>query len=383
MIVTVVSDVLGEENNGTTIAAYNLIRSLRKRGHTVRIVCSDQEHKGEPDYYVVPKLNLGRIINAAVARNNVSLSKPDVNIINEAITGADVVHVMFPFPLGIKAAKLAHQRNIPLTAGFHMQAENLTAHLALMDFGLANLLVYRAAWRLMYRHCCCIHYPTEFIRKTFEKATHKKTPAYVISNGVNQQFHRKHVDRPDRYDGKFLIQSTGRLSKEKTQHVLIDAIDLSRHRDEIQLVIAGKGPLYDKLVQRGEKLPNKPEFVFLSREDLVNQLNMSDLYVHPAEIEIEAISCLEAIACGLVPVIANSRRSATKFFALDERNLFRNKSAKDLARRIDYWIEHPKEREIMRRVYSGFSDQHEFEHCMDNMEKMMKEAIEKHHEKES
>ena len=29
MIIAVVSDVLGEENNGTTIAAMNLIRSLR------------------------------------------------------------------------------------------------------------------------------------------------------------------------------------------------------------------------------------------------------------------------------------------------------------------------------------------------------------------
>ena len=381
MIVTIVSDVLGEPNNGTTIAAYNLIDSLRKHGHMVRIVCSDQERKGDPDYYVVPKLNLGSIINAAVARNHVSLSKPDKQIINQALDGADLVHVMFPFPLGITAAKLAHKRNLPLTAGFHMQAENLTTHLALMDLGFANTIVYRWMWRLMYRYCDCIHYPTEFIRKTFEKATHKKTPAYVISNGVNQEFRRMPVERSEHYRGKFVIQTTGRLSKEKSQHVLIDAVDLSRHRDEIQLVIAGKGPLYDKLNERAKKLPNKPEFVFLSRTDLIRQLNMTDLYVHPAEIEIEAIACLEAIACGLVPVIANSRRSATRFFALDERNLFRNKSAKDLARRIDYWIEHPKEREIMRRVYSGFSQQHEFEHCMDCMEQMMKEAIKKNHEK--
>ena len=380
MIVTVVSDVLGEPNNGTTIAAYNLIQSLRKRGHTVRIVCSDQEHKGEPDYYVVPKMDLGPIINAAVARNHVSLSKPDVKVINEALDGTDLVHVMFPFPLGINAAKLAHKRNIPLTAGFHMQAENLTAHIALMDLGFANTLVYLAAWRQMYRYCSCIHYPTEFIRKTFEHAIHKKTPAYVISNGVHRDFRRTTVERPERYRDKFVIHTTGRLSKEKTQYVLIDAIDKSKYRDRIQLVLAGKGPLYEKLNTRAQKLPNKPEFVFLSRQDLVRQLNMSDLYVHPAEIEIEAIACLEAIACGLVPVIANSKRSATRFFAMDERNLFRNKNSTDLARRIDYWIEHPRELEAMRRLYSGFSSQHEFEHCMDEMENMMKEAIEKHHE---
>ena len=31
---------------------------------------------------------------------------------------------------------------------------------------------------------------------------------------------------------------------------------------------------------------------------------MSDLYVHAADVEIEAIACLEAVASGLVPVIA-------------------------------------------------------------------------------
>ena len=38
MIIAVVSDVLGEENNGTTIAAMNLIRSLKAKGHEVRVI---------------------------------------------------------------------------------------------------------------------------------------------------------------------------------------------------------------------------------------------------------------------------------------------------------------------------------------------------------
>ena len=43
MNITVVCDVLGEANNGTTIAALNLIRSMRERGHTVRVVCADRD----------------------------------------------------------------------------------------------------------------------------------------------------------------------------------------------------------------------------------------------------------------------------------------------------------------------------------------------------
>ena len=175
-----------------------------------------------------------------------------------------------------------------------------------------------------------------------------------------------------------MIQFTDRLSKEKTHKVLIDAVNLSKYRDKIQLVFAGIGPLHDKLEKQGNKLPNPPEFRFFSRADLVRQLNMADLYVHPAEIEIEAISCLEAIACGLVPVIANSPRSATRYFALDERNLFHNKDAKDLAKRIDYWIEHPEEKAALAERYKGFVQQHEYEHCMDRMEQMLSVAVKEH-----
>ena len=377
MNITVVCDVLGEANNGTTIAALNLIRAMKERGHNVRVVCSDQNRKAEEGFYIVPTLNLGPF-NGYLKKNGVALSRPDPKIVSEAIEGADVVHFMTPFSLSRKAIKLAKKKGIPLTAGFHCQAENFTSHLFLKDSKIINRLFYHIVWGIAYRNCACIHYPTQFIRDTFEHTIRKDTPGYVISNGVNKAFRPVEIERDPKYDGKYLIQFTGRLSKEKTHKVLIDAVNLSKYREQIQLVFAGIGPLHDKLEKRGQKLPNPPEFHFFSREDLVKQLNMADLYVHPAEIEIETISCLEAIACGLVPVIANSPRSATRYFAIDERNLFHNKDAKDLARRIDYWIEHPEERKALAERYRGFVEQHEYEHCMDRMEQMMLNAAKEH-----
>lgn len=54
MTITIVCDILGEENNGTTIACMNLIRYLRAQGHTVRVVCADQDKAGNECFYVVP-----------------------------------------------------------------------------------------------------------------------------------------------------------------------------------------------------------------------------------------------------------------------------------------------------------------------------------------
>ena len=96
MIIAVVSDVLGEENNGTTIAAMNLIRSLKAKGHEVRVICPDADKAGEDGYYIVKTLNVGPF-NNYVKKNGVNISKPDKKVVAKALKGVDAVHVMVPF----------------------------------------------------------------------------------------------------------------------------------------------------------------------------------------------------------------------------------------------------------------------------------------------
>ncbi len=69
MNVTVVCDVLGSENNGTTIAAMNLIRALKDKGHQVNVVCPDTDRQGESGFYVTPKMHFGRFIDKYVEKN--------------------------------------------------------------------------------------------------------------------------------------------------------------------------------------------------------------------------------------------------------------------------------------------------------------------------
>lgn len=375
MTICVVCDVLGRENNGTTIAAMNLIRSLRAKGHTVRVVCPDKERTGEPEYYIVPTLSLGPL-NAYVRKNGVVIARPDRRVLEKAMDGVDHVHLMVPFMVSRAVLKMARERGISVTAGFHCQAENLTSHLFMKNNRLANKLVYRNFYRRFYRRVDGVHYPSEFIRGVFERYG-GKTNAYVISNGVNERFQPMAVERSKEQEDKRVILFIGRFSKEKSHRVLIDAAKLSRHSDELQLVFAGDGPLREKLEKRGRGLKNPPIFRFFSREELLRVINSADLYVHPADIEIEAISCLEAISCGLVPVISDSERSATRFFALDERNLFPCNDSKALAERMDYWLEHPEEKAARSREYLGYTKQFDFAVCMDRMERMILETHEK------
>lgn len=369
MKILVVADILGAITNGTSMAAYNLIDALKKRGHEVRVICGDKDKEGVPGYYVCPLFNF-YFFNGYVEKNDVHPAKADMKIINQAMEGIDHVHIMLPFSIGNKVAKVANKRHIPVTAGFHMQAENFTSHFHFMKFRYVNKPLYKTIYRWMYRYVDAIHFPTKFIKDDFERAV-GPVNGYVISNGVRDKFRPKEVKKDPNV---FRILYSGRYSREKCPQLLIKAAKLSKYKDKIQLVLAGDGPLHKQVVKWCKDLPNPPILGRHEQDELVNLINSCDLYVHCAYAELESIACLESISCGLVPVINNTKRVATVNFALDERNLFKCNSPKDLAKKIDYWIEHPEEKAKQSAEYVKFTEKFEFEHCMDRMEKMMYEA---------
>ena len=372
MKITIVCDVLGEENNGTTLAAMNLIRALKAGGHQVTILCPDEEKKGVPGYAVVPTRNLG-IFNGYVASNGVKLAKPDDRVIRQAVTGADIVHVMLPFILGRRATMIAKELGIPVSAGFHAMAENFTSHIFMENFYPANRLTY-CLFAKEYSRVDAIHYPTQFLRDLYE-GMYGPTNGYVISNGVNASFKPCQVQKPQEYRDKFVIVATGRYSKEKNQEVLLKAADLSRHREHLQVILAGSGPKENRLRALGKKLPVEPKFGFFPHDQMVELLNYADLYVHSAAMEAEGISCLEAISCGLVPIISNSPRCATKAYALTDRSLFQFDSPKDLAAKIDWWLDHPQDRAQWGSRYAeNAAGQFDQEKCMEQMERMLLET---------
>ena len=376
MKITVVSDVLGEENNGTTIAAYNLIRHLKKQGHDVRVLCSDQTKKGEEGFFVVPNLHLVKPLDNYLKKVGVALSKPQREIVEAALDGVEHVHSILPFALGKMALKVAHEKGITVTAGFHMQAENFTSHVKLNKIHPINKLVYKYIYNGFYKYVDGIHYPTQFIRETFEKEIKTTTNGYVISNGVHGYVQRKSVEKPEEYKDKIVILSVGRLSREKSQDTLLKAVAYSKYKDKIQIILGGQGQKEKAYKKLAKKLPIPPVMRFFSREKMIDVFNYADIYAHPAEVELEGIACLEAIACGKLVIVSNSKLSATRHFAVDSRCVFENRNPKDLARVLDYWIENLGERASVEQKYLDESVTFNQDECMKRMEQMMFEVME-------
>ena len=380
MKILLVIDTYDTNNNGTSISAQRFAAVLREHGNEVRILTTGEP---APDKFVLKEFKVP-LFNDLIHSHGFQFAQVDLDIIREAVEWADIVHCMMPFALETATKLIADQMHKPSTAAFHIQPENLTSSIGLGKAEWLNDRFYYTFRFLLYQHFNHIHVPSQFMANELIKRGYK-AKIHVISNGIDPDFitagQRKLSNSDGGHtslsDGSLItIVMVGRLSGEKRQDVIINAVPFSKYADRIQLVFAGKGPKYDEYVELGKQLKNPPQFVFLSKPELIDLLLHTDLYVHASDMESEAISCIEAFATGLVPVIANSEDSATPQFALDGRSLFAPGRPKDLARAIDWWFDHPDEKAKMEREYAEAAKNYEIDTSVRLCEQMFREAIE-------
>ena len=81
------------------------------------------------------------------------------------------------------------------------------------------------------------------------------------------------------------------------------------------------------------------------------------------------------LVCGLVPIIDNSKKSATPQFALHENSLFLPGNYLDLAKKIDYWIEHDEQRKKQEKIYADSGIKYHIENSILQIEEMFNCAI--------
>lgn len=376
MKILIVIDQFDDANNGTTISAKRFAEGLINLGHEVYVVSTGKPNENK---YVVKKMPLPIIVSKIIKSQGMTFALPNKDILREAISKVDVVHFYMPFVLSHQALKIAEELDVPHTAAFHVQPENITYTIALGNNTKVNDRIYDFFRDKFFNRFTHIHCPSNFIANELIKHGYT-AKMHVISNGVGEDFKYRKNDKKEEFKDKFVITMIGRLSNEKRQDLIFEAIKKSKYNDRIQLVLAGKGPKLNKYKQLGEKLVNKPVIDFFDKEHLLELLGMTDLYIHSADAEIEAISCIEAFACGIVPIIANSKRSATPQFALDDRSLFEAGNSDDLAKKIDYWIEHEDERKEMEYKYAEHAENYRIEKSMKKIEGMFEDAIREHRE---
>jgi 1,2-diacylglycerol 3-alpha-glucosyltransferase len=354
-----VIDSWDDAANGAVISTRRFTDLLRARGHTVTILAAGEPAPGK----VVLRPFYIPFANNIMRKMRLPFAWPTPAILDATLAQQDVVHVQFPFYLGIKAITTAKRLGKPVVSTFHVQAEHLLYNIGVRNQGLVEQ-VYRFFLRTIYDRSDIVVCPSAFAER--ELTTRGlKVPTAVISNGVPPEFHPVPKGGAPDFGGKFVLLSVGRLAREKRHELVIDAVRHSRHRERIQLVILGDGPMREELELKGRDLPNKPVFNFLTKEELIHWYGAGDLCVHASEVEVECMSVLEAQACGLPCLIADSPRSATPQFALSADYLFRSGNVTDLVQKLDALVDQPHrlqaDREAAQKAASAYSIEASFE----------------------
>jgi glycosyltransferase involved in cell wall biosynthesis/1-acyl-sn-glycerol-3-phosphate acyltransferase len=373
MHIVMVLDQYDSLNNGTTVTAHRYAEELRVRGHTVTVLASGM---AEEDKVPVAEMWIP-LFQPLIEKQGFCFACPNDEAYYQAFRGADIIHFYLPTRFCRRGEEIARQMKIPTVASFHLQPENITYSIGLGKSKRVNDALYRFFYRSFYSRFRYIHCPSEMIA---EQLNHHGYDAQcrVISNGVSDSFKPQPIQRLPRLQNKFVVLMIGRLSAEKRQDLLIEAVRQSRYSDHIQLIFAGSGPKENKYRRLAEKLPNAPIFGFYPQEKLLKLINMSDLYVHASDAEIEGISCMEAMACGVVPVISDSKLSATKAFALHPNSLFHAEDENSLTEKLNYWIENSQERLETGWLYAQRADQMRVSRCAAEMEALYKDVIADH-----
>ena len=371
MKIVLVIDQFDDANNGTTISGRRFARALAAHGNQVRVIAC-----GKPAAYkyAVHQMHFLPVVEHLVSSQGMRLAIPNRHVFEKAAAWADVVHFMMPSPLGIAGLRWVERYGVPHTAAFHCQPENLTYSVHLGNSKRVNDWVYNRFRDTFFNRFTHIHCPSNMIADQLRQHGYT-AKLHVISNGIGPNFHYQKRAKEEWMAGKFNVLMVGRYSGEKRQDLLIEACRRSRHGANIQLILAGKGPLEKKYRKLCEGLANPVVMDFYSPQRLIEVLSMADLYVHTSDAEIEAMSCMEAFASGLVPIIADSPRSATPQFALDDRSLFPAGDSAALAERIDWWIEHPQERQEMERRYADHAKQYSLAHSIELTEEMFRQVL--------
>ena len=365
--------------NGLSVAVLNTIARLKKRGVDARLMAvrNPDPDGPQPDFplehFIFP------IFEPIIAANGFSYAKIDKKKISEAVEWADVVHLQEAMPLEDVAVRIAKRKGKACTATFHLFPHNITANLGLPKRNFLNPLAMKYFNAIVYDKCSDVQCPT-LVVKQYLMAKSTKARLHVISNGVEIP-DEPVVAKPYGDMSEIRLLCIGRLANEKSQETLLEAVRYSKYAKRIRLIFAGNGPKAAKYRKMADKLYSdgvvsvRPEFGFYTHDKLGELARDSYLYIHCAWVEVEGLSCLEATLAGAVPVIGEGRHIGTPQFALCPESIYPSRDSKALAERIDWWIEHPQERDRYSQAYADAARRFNVDDSISALIKMFETAV--------
>ncbi len=361
--------------NGCIVAAHALVNQLQKRGHEISLVTTAGKaaDKFSGDVHEVSGFYLPGV-KESMKNMGFLFGRGKKKVYQKAFEDADIVHIMFPYFMSRNAVKVANKMNKPVMGACHIQAQNMTGAMGKDSKILDTFFNAWFNWEL-FGKVPAVHCPSDLAADLIK--THGSNAHFrVISNGIPEVFiPMDDPERPDFFEDYFVIMNVGRNAREKRQETIIEGVMKSKYKDKIKLLICGKGENHEMLIEKGKELPVEPLIRYITEEEKHLYLNTADLYLHTSRIELESLTCLEAVGCGLPGLIVDSPSSAASQFALDERFLYVDEIEGDMASKIDYWYENKGELANLKKSVLELAKKYRIKHSIDAMEDLYNDVI--------
>ncbi len=332
MKVLIVTDTYPPHVNGAAYFTYRLAQRLTEHSHQVQVIAPSRS--GRQEKYLQDKVTTLGIRSVPLYINNMRIAVPRLN--QRTIASAikqfqpDIIHAQGHFWLSQAVVRQARKLRIPIVGTNHFMPDNLTHYLRLPPAVEARLNA--KLWQQ------CINYFASLDAVTTPTRTaanllieHGFTkPVQVISNGIDLKKFNPHYDTPAvrkkyRLPNLPTIITVGRLDKEKNIDTILHTVAQVLQTRPIHLVVVGSknGSAAHHLrhLTRRLKIDQAVTFTgFVPAPDLPALYCSAQIFTTASTAELQSIATMEAMACGL-PVVAANSVALPELVAADENGL--------------------------------------------------------------
>ena len=302
--------------NGVVTSVDTFSKSLKRRGHKVTILTSNNKDKNI--YYDEQNMVYRFPAVTLPLKTNYPLPIPYIDSsLNKIIydNNFDMVHSQSLMTMGKVGRSIAKKLKIPLVFTYHTLLEEYAHYFPFLPQDVITAI----ARDISFKYCESADHVIVPSQHVYDKLREMgiTSPMEVVPTGINlKEIEESKACDLKKYgipDGAKVIAYAGRIAKEKNIETLLDVYKIIlKEMPNVHIIIAGGGPLYDYCVDKCGEMPYGERVHltnYISKLEVLSILRTADVMIFTSYSETQGLVFAESMASG-TPVIATDSKAA-------------------------------------------------------------------------
>lgn len=332
-----------KRDDGVTGVMMRIIRESLRRGYQAIVITGYVE---EPETYPVRIVQIPSIPFPLYPDYYLPIS--GLERFEKELTAfkPDLIHLHSPDTSAWMAVRYAQKNNIPIIATYHTDFAGYAPYYHLSSLKPVIWSLLKNLYQKLDLITCSTQVSIE------ELKAHRITNTTLFPFGADlehfspslrsEEFRKKYVTDADTK----IVLFVARLVSEKNLVRLVKTYELLRsHHANIAMIVVGDGPSRSSLER---EMPGAVFLGSLQRTELATVYASCDIFLFPSDTETFGLVTLEAMASGLVPVVAAAGGSKAVVTSSVNGLTADPKNANQFYKHIRFLLEHPEDYERLR-----------------------------------